>query len=274
MENAAKLAAAQALDSNSARLEAQYLLQHVLNKPRAWLLAHFEETLNPGQQAEYDLLLQRRMQGEPAAYIMGEREFFGHKFKVTPATLIPRPETELLVEQALQRIPQRQPCRVLDLGAGSGAIALSIAHDRPEAEIVAVDASTAALAVAKENAGRLNIGNAIFVHSDWYAALGQQRYHLIASNPPYVASADEHLQQGDLRFEPATALASGADGLQDIRRIVAEAPAHLEPGGWLLLEHGYDQAASVRALLQGAGMTEIFSMRDLSGIERVSGGKK
>lgn len=273
-EGAAKLAAAQGLDSGSARIEAQYLLQDVLNRPRAWLLAYPETTLNETQQADYEALLQRRAQGEPVAYILGEREFFGLNFKVTPATLIPRPETELLVELALQRIPQDRPCRVLDLGAGSGAIALSIAHGRLKSEVVAVDASPGALEVARENAARLNIRNAAFLRSDWYAALGPQRFHLIVSNPPYVGAGDPHLREGDLRFEPASALVSGTDGLDDIRRIAAGAQAHLEPGGWLLLEHGYNQAAQVRELLQGTALTEVFSARDLSGIERVTGGKK
>ena len=284
------MAAALALDANSARFEVQYLLQHVLNQPRAWLLAHAEQPLTPEQQASYDAMLQRRIQGEPIAYILGYREFYGLNFKVTPATLIPRPETELLVEQALQRIPSppvplprageggRQAGRgyessALDLGTGSGAIALSIAHTRPDVEVVAVDASAEALEVARGNAERLNINNATFAHSDWYAALGQQRFNLIVSNPPYVAAGDAHLKQGDLRFEPASALVSGADGLDDVRRIVEGAPSHLKPGGWLLLEHGYDQAAQVRELLGGAGMTEIFSARDLSDIERVSGGR-
>jgi release factor glutamine methyltransferase len=288
VEGAAELAAALALDSNSARLEVQYLLQHVLNKPRAWLLAYPETTLSPEQQANYEALVQRRAQGEPIAYILGEREFFGLSFKVTPDTLIPRPETELLVDLALQRIssaalPQAaedglQACRgdelcILDLGAGSGAIALSIAHARPNAEVVAVDASSEALKVARENAVRLNIRNATFMHSNWYAALGQRRFHLIISNPPYVAAGDPHLHQGDLRFEPSSALVSGTDGLDDIRRIVAGAQAHLEPGGWLLLEHGYDQAAQVRESLRNAGLSEVFSALDLAGIERVSGGR-
>jgi len=308
VEDGARLAAALALDANSARFEVQYLLQQVLGKPRAWLLAHSEESLTPERQANYDTLLQRRTQGEPIAYILGYREFYGLNFKVTPATLIPRPETELLVEQALQRIPSppvpdettshstkpasgqvagylprageggRQAGRgyefsTLDLGTGSGAIALSIAHTRPDAEVVAVDASAEALEVARGNAERLNISNATFAHSDWYAALGQQRFNLIVSNPPYVAAGDAHLQQGDLRFEPTSALVSGADGLDDVRRIVEGAPSHLKPGGWLLLEHGYDQAAQVRELLDSAGMTEIFSARDFSGIERVSGGR-
>jgi len=288
VEDAAKLAAVLTLDSNSVRLEVQYLLQYVLNKPRAWLLAYPDTTLNPEQQANYEALLQRRAQGEPIAYILGEREFFGLSFKVTPDTLIPRPETELLVDLALHRIfsaPLQQAgedgrqarrgyeFRVLDLGAGSGAIALSIAHARPNIEVVAVDASSEALKVARENAARLNIRNATFVHSDWYAALGQQRFHLIVSNPSYVATTDAHLNQGDLRFEPAAALVSGADGLDDICRIVTGAQAHLEPGGWLLLEHGYDQAAQVRELLRNGGLSEVFSALDLAGIERVSGGR-
>ncbi|HEY5993098.1 MAG TPA: peptide chain release factor N(5)-glutamine methyltransferase [Gallionellaceae bacterium] len=274
MADAAKLAAALLLDSSSARLEVQYLLQHVLGKPRAWLLAHAETILNPEQLADYGARLQQRLRGEPIAYILGEREFYGLKFKVTPATLIPRPETELLVEQALQRIPQERPCQVLDLGAGSGAIALSIAHERPKSGVVAVDASLAALEVAQENAARLGIRNANFLHGDWYASLGGRRFDLIVSNPPYVAKNDPHLQQGDLRFEPASALASGTDGLDDIRRIVDGAGSHLEPGGWLLLEHGYDQAVRVRELLERAGFAEVFSVRDLGDIERVSGGRR
>lgn len=271
--DAARLAAALALDTASARLEVQYLLQQVLKKPRAWLLAHPEAALEPEQQGAYTAMLERRLQGEPLAYILGEREFYSLKFRVTPATLIPRPETELLVELALQRMPEGQPLRVLDLGTGSGAIALSIAHHRPMAEVVAVDASAAALAVARENAVRLGIRNVNFMQGEWYAPLGAQRFDLIVSNPPYVAENDPHLQQGDLRFEPPSALASGADGLNDIRRIVADAGAHLERGGWLLLEHGYDQAAAVRALLRGAGLAEEFSACDLAGIERASGAR-
>jgi release factor glutamine methyltransferase len=271
VEDGARLAAALALDAGSARFEVQYLLQHVLNQPRAWLLAHSDETLNIEQQAHSEALLQRRLRGEPIAYILGEREFYELSFKVTPATLIPRPETELLVEQALQRASRQG--RILDLGTGSGAIALSIAHTRPDVEVVAVDASEDALRVARENAARLTIRNVNFMQSNWYAALGQQHFNLIVSNPPYVAVGDAHLQQGDLRFEPVSALASGADGLDDIRRIVAGVQTYLEPGGWLLLEHGYDQAARVRALLRDAGMAEIFSACDLSGIERVSGGR-
>jgi release factor glutamine methyltransferase len=271
--DAAKLAAALTLDANSARLEVQYLLQRALQKPRAWLLAHSEQQLTENQQADYEQMLQRRLHGEPAAYILGEREFFGLNFRVTPATLIPRPETELLVELSLQRIPLQQQCRILDLGTGSGAIALCIAHARPEAKVTAVDASMEALVVAEENAQRLSIRNARFVRGHWFDALDGQRFNLIVSNPPYVAVGDPHLQQGDLPFEPQAALVSGEDGLEDIRSIVAGAPAHLQPGGWLLLEHGYDQGERVRELLQNAGLSEVFSARDLPGIERVSGGQ-
>ncbi len=270
-EDAATLAGALGLDAASARLEAQYLLQHVLNKPRAWLLAHPEAVPDPQQQQTYAALLARRLSGEPIAYILGVREFYGLSFKVTPATLIPRPETELLVELALQRLPPDLNCRVLDLGAGSGAIALAIAHERPQIEMVAVDASPAALEVARENAARLQIRNTRFVQSDWYQALGQARFRLIVSNPPYVAASDPHLAQGDLRFEPPSALASGKDGLDDIRAIAAGACAHLEPGGWLLLEHGYDQGAAAQEILRAAGLHQVFTAPDLAGIGRVTG---
>ena len=248
------------------------LLQRALGVPRAYLLAHPEQMLEAGQQAAYDAMLQRRLQGEPVAHILGEREFFGLSFKVTPATLIPRPDTELLVELALQRIPPQGSFRVLDLGTGTGAIALSIAHARPDAAVVAVDASETALAVARENARRIAIRNVSFVQSDWFAALGGQRFNLIVSNPPYIAAGDEHLSQGDVRFEPMSALASGLDGLDDIRRIIALAHGYLERSSWLMLEHGYDQAQRVRDLLQRYGYSDVFSANDLAGVERVSGG--
>ena len=261
------------LGAATARIEVQSLLQQVLVVPRSHLLAHPEQVLTAAQQAAYDGLLQRRLRGEPVAYILGEREFFGLNLKVTPATLIPRPDTELLVELALQRIPAHGRFRALDLGTGSGAIALSIAHARPEAQVTAVDASAAALAVARENALRLGIRNVDMVRSDWFAALAGRRYGLIVSNPPYVAAGDEHLVQGDLRFEPASALVSGADGLDDIRRIVDQAGRFLEDSSWLLLEHGYDQAGAVRVLLEQCGFIGVFSAGDMAGIERVSGGK-
>jgi len=260
------------IDSSSARIEAQCLLQTVLQVNRAWLLTHPEQSLDAAQHARYMALLGRRLAGEPIAYLLGEREFYGLTFKVSPATLIPRPETELLVELALQRIPQQGACRVLDLGTGSGAIALSIAHARPDAEVVAVDASAAALEVAQFNAQRLNLGNVKLLHSNWFSALKGESFDIIVSNPPYIAAGDVHLAQGDVRFEPRDALISGIDGLDDIRRICTQAKAHLRPKGWLILEHGYDQAAQVRELLQQSGFEGIFSARDLSGIERVSGG--
>ncbi len=289
-QDAARLTAALALDSSGARIEVQCLLQAVLQVNRAYLLTHPEQHLNAEQHARYTALFERRLNGEPIAYLLGEREFFGLTFKVTPDTLIPRPETELLVDLALQRIPSPgltatlsrsrergwgRGCafRVLDMGTGSGAIALAIAQARPVAEVLASDASPAALEVARANAQRLGIANVAFVQSDWFSALNIQRFDLIVSNPPYVATGDPHLQQGDVRFEPASALASGDDGLLDIRRIVARAQAYLQPGGWLLLEHGYTQAAQVCGLLRQAGFGEVFSAHDLAGIKRVSGGR-
>lgn len=271
-EDAARLAAALALDSSTARIEVQCLLQQALSVPRSYLLAHPERCLSGAEQKHYQTQLQRRLGGEPIAYILGEREFFGLSLKVTPATLIPRPDTELLVELALQRISSSLPVRVLDLGTGSGAIALAIAHERPGAVVLACDASASALAVAQENAQRLRLANVHFVQSSWFAQIGAQRFDLIVSNPPYIVAGDPHLERGDVRFEPASALASGPDGLADIRHIVSHARAWLQPGGWLMLEHGYDQAHPVRALLAQAGFREVFSACDLAGIERVSGG--
>ena len=272
LADTAQLNSSLELGTATARIEVQCLLQAVLKAPRSYLLAHPEQVLTASQKAVYDVLLKRRLQGEPIAHILGEREFFGLNFKVTPATLIPRPETELLVELALQYLPQGRACRVLDLGTGSGAIALSIASSRPNVEMVAVDASEAALQVASENALRLSVTNVSFRQSNWFSALGGQHFDLIVSNPPYIPAGDQHLTQGDVRFEPVSALVSGADGLDDIRRIVAQAGAFLERGAWLLLEHGYDQAQAVRELLQRNDYAEVFSAKDIAGIERTSGG--
>jgi release factor glutamine methyltransferase len=261
------------LGAATARIEIQCLLQSVLNTARSYLLAHPEQILNAAQTAAYEALLQRRLRGVPIAHILGEREFFGLNLKITPDTLIPRPDTELLVELALQRVLQGRASRVLDLGTGSGAIALAIAHSRPEAIVVAVDNSEAALQVARENARKLGIGNVSFRHGDWFSALEGQRFDLIVSNPPYIAAGDTHLSQGDVRFEPMSALASGMDGLDDIRRIAGQANAYLEQGAWLLIEHGYDQAQAVRGVLLQNDFTEIFSEKDIAGIERVSAGK-
>lgn len=261
------------LESTSARLEAQCLLQAGLQVNRAYLFAHPEQQLNDEQYTQYQALLARRLNGEPVAYILGEREFYGLMFNVTPDTLIPRPETELLVELALQRIPLQEKFRMLDMGTGSGAIALSIACARPDAEIVAVDISEAALRVAHANAHSLHAGNVRLLRSDWFNALLGEYFSLIVANPPYIAADDVHLAHGDVRFEPAIALASGVDGLRDIRYILTHAHAHLNAGGWLLFEHGYDQAEPVRELLRQAGFGDVFSASDLAGIARVSGGR-
>ena len=267
----ASLVEAVHLGADEARVEASMLLCRALGDVnRAWLIAHEQDAVSPEQRAAFDALLQRRMTGEPIAYILGEREFYGLSFKVTPAVLIPRPETELLVELALQRLPQHG--RLLDLGTGSGAIALSLAHERPDAQVTAVDASSEVLEVAQVNAMRLKLDNVRLLHSDWFSTLHGERYDIIVSNPPYIAANDPHLHRGDLRFEPLSALSSGRDGLDAIRLIAGLAPSHLESRGWLMMEHGYDQAVRVQELLKLAGFSEVFTAPDLAGIERVSGG--
>ncbi|MCX7673103.1 MAG: peptide chain release factor N(5)-glutamine methyltransferase [Thiobacillaceae bacterium] len=260
------------LDPDTARLEAQLLAAHALGVDRAWLVAHGEQAPDSGQHQTLTALLHRRRAGEPMAYLLGRREFYGMELHVSPAVLIPRPETELLVELALARLPTERPGRILDLGTGSGAIALALARARPLATIVAVDRSAAALAVARANAQRLAPARVDFVLGDWYAPLGDQDFDLIVANPPYVAADDPHLQQGDLRFEPREALAAGADGLDALRVIIAGAPAHLRAGGWLLVEHGHEQGAACCALLAQAGFEDIGTWTDLAGLPRVSGG--
>jgi len=213
----------------------------------------------------------RRREGAPVAYLTGQREFWGLSIAVDRSVLIPRPETETLVEWALQKLPPERPLRVLDLGTGSGAIALAIAHERPRAQVLATDRSEAALAVARANAQRLAIGNVAFIRSDWYEAVAaSETFDLIASNPPYVARGDPHLREGDLRFEPQEALTSGADGLDALRIIVRGARERLVAGGWLVVEHGFDQADAVRGLLRSAGLCDLASFRDLCGIPRVA----
>jgi len=259
--------------SDTPGLDAELLLCHVLEKNRAWLRAWPERTLTVDEQAAFETLITRRAAGEPVAYLTGRRGFWSLELKVTPATLIPRPDTETLVEWALELIPAGAAWRIADLGTGSGAIALSLAHERPHCRLVATDASIDALAVAQDNAATSQIGNVEFRAGLWFAPLAGTRYHLIVSNPPYIAAGDPHLSRGDLRFEPATALAAGADGLDDIRLLVAGAPQHLEAGGWLLLEHGWDQGAAVRALLLQQGFREVATRRDAAGHERISGGQ-
>ena len=252
-------------------LENRILLCYALNLTRVGLITHSERVLNEDEAARLATLVARRQRGEPIAYIVGQREFFGLPFQVSPAVLIPRPDTELIVELTLERLAPR--ARLLDMGTGSGAIAVAVAHTRPDASVTALDLSEEALAVARMNAAA-NGATVRFLRSDWFAALEKEQFDLIASNPPYIASGDAHLAQGDLRFEPSGALTDFADGLSALRTIVQCAPAHLVPGGWLLLEHGYDQAEAVRALLLDAGYDEVQSWRDLGGIERVSGGRR
>jgi release factor glutamine methyltransferase len=255
-------------------LDARILLCHVTRKEAAYLIAHAAESLDPQQGRTFDALVARRATGEPVAYITGRREFFGLDFHVTPAVLIPRPETELLAELALARIPENTACHVLDLGTGSGCAAISIARHRPHADVTAVDCSPEALALACENARALAVRNVAFAAGEWFGTVAGRRFDLIVSNPPYVAEGDPHLAEGDLRFEPSLALCGGRDGLDAIRAIVAQAGKHLSPNGSLLFEHGYDQGAASRALLRAAGFQGIASWPDLAGHERVSGGQK
>lgn len=272
------------------RLDAQLLLLHLLGKAahdRAWLLAHDGECLTPDQWQRYRLLTQRRQRGEPVAYLTGSKEFFGLALQVDARVLVPRPDTETLVEWALEVLTEAVSKRdaqghesadaldktagadVMDLGTGSGAVALALQHARPELRVHASDISADALQVAQANAQRLGLP-VVFRQTSWLQGVAGC-YHAIVSNPPYIAAHDPHLAQ--LLHEPGLALTSGPDGLQDLRLIIAQAPKHLHPGGWLLLEHGYDQAKQVRGLLQDAGFAEIQSRQDLSGTERCSGGR-
>lgn len=252
--------------------EARLLLGHVLQQSAAWLLAHDDQVLDEDELLAFASLVARRAGGEPVAYLVGFREFFGREFEVSSAVLIPRPETELLIEIALAKVGVGAAARILDLGTGSGCIAVTLALEIPQAQVTAVDASATALLVARKNAERLG-AHVHFLQSDWFSALGGERFELIVANPPYVAAADPHLAAGDLRHEPAAALASGADGLDAIRCILAAAPAHLASGGWLWLEHGYDQSEPVRELLAAAGFADIEQRCDLAGIIRASGGR-
>jgi release factor glutamine methyltransferase len=253
-------------------LENRILLCEATGLTRVQLITQGDRPLTPEEAARLDDLVARRLRGEPIAYIVGRREFFGLDFEVGPAVLIPRPDTELIVELALERLPANAP-RLLDMGTGSGAIAVAVAYTRPDADVTALDVSPDALAVARSNAAA-NGARVRFVESSWFDALAAgETFDVIASNPPYIAAGDAHLAQGDLRFEPVGALTDHADGLSALRTIVAGSPRHLVPGGWLLLEHGYDQAAAVRALLLDAGFADVQSWQDLAGIERVSGGR-
>lgn len=271
----------QAHSRGLARVDAQMLLLHALQRPlhdRAWLLAHDQDSLTPEQESAWPALLARRLDGEPVAYITGRKDFFGLSLAVDARVLDPRPDTETLVDWALACLPETRAenatQRILDLGTGSGAVALALQHARPLAQVWAVDASSDALAVARANAARLQLA-VQFVASDWFNALSVAhtgRFDLIVSNPPYVAEGDPHLAA--LRHEPLQALTSGPDGLDAIRQIIAQAPEHLAEGGWLLLEHGWDQAPQVHALLHSAGFEQVQSRQDLAGIARCTGARR
>lgn len=256
--------------SPTPRLDAEVLLRHVTGSTPTGLIAGADRPLGIDAIHRLNELVSRRKRGEPITYLTGEREFWSLNLRVTPATLIPRPETELLVEKALARVPPDARWNIADLGTGSGAIALAIAHERRRCRIYACDQSAAALEVARANAARLNVANIEFFHGDWLAPLARYTFEMVVSNPPYVRADDPHLDNGDVRFEPRTALTGGPDGLDAIRVIIKQAFARLMPGGFLLLEHGHDQAATVTEVLTAAGFCEILCHRDLAGHDRVT----
>lgn len=262
------------------RAEARRLLACLTGQPLTWFMAHGDDPADPDIAARFQALAERRRAGEPLAYLLGQQEFYGRPFAVSPAVLIPRADTETLVETALEQLTllrqQRRavPLSLLELGTGSGIIAITLALEAPDTEVHAVERSPEALAMAQQNAKALGADRIHWHAGSWWQALAcPRRFDLIVSNPPYIAANDHHLQQGDLRFEPPQALAAGPDGLDDLRIIIGGAPAHLNPGGWLLLEHGYDQEAPVQALLRDAGFADVFTRRDLAGQPRVSGGR-
>ena len=263
------------LETNEARIEAQLLLQTVVHVDRAWLITHANDTLessgiNAFIYENFNALLNRRLTGEPIAYIIGYREFFGLDFIVSPDTLIPRPDTELLVETALDKVMNHSDFSVLDLGTGTGAVAIAIAYHRSQCQLTAVDASIAALEIAARNADHLKTTNIQFVQSDWFSNLKDNQFNIIVSNPPYIPQNDDHLVQGDLRFEPISALAAGLDGLDDIRHIIDHCLIYLKPQGWLMLEHGFNQANYVTDLMAGAGLVEITTLKDLGNNDRIT----
>jgi len=269
-EDSAALAEALRVSRHEAQRDAQILLSRALGWDLARLLTRPESLLETEAAQRYESMLARRMAHEPVAYLLGEREFYSLSFEVSPAVLIPRPETELLVELALACIPESGPCSVLDLGSGSGCIAVTVAKLRPSAQVLATDLSQAALAVLGRNASRHGVTHLESAVGSWFDAVGQRCFDVIISNPPYVAVADPHLRQGDLRFEPRIALAAGPQGLDALREIIAGAPGHLRPGGWLLVEHGHDQADAIAALMRTAGFEGLVSHRDLAGVPRVA----
>ncbi|MGY5956843.1 peptide chain release factor N(5)-glutamine methyltransferase [Kosakonia sp. BK9b] len=258
--------------SESPRRDAEILLGFVTGKARTYILAFGETQLTAGQQQQLKTLLARRVRGEPVAHLVGVREFWSLPLFVSPATLIPRPDTECLVEQALSRLPAA-PCRILDLGTGTGAIALALASERPDCEVVAVDVVPEAVALAQRNADNLGSGNITIRQSSWFSALSGETFSLIVSNPPYIDEQDPHLTQGDVRFEPLSALVAADHGLADLQCIIDDAPSHLLPGGWLLLEHGWQQGAAVRELFNQRGWQQVETCRDYGNNERLTLGQ-
>ncbi len=262
--------------SDSAQADAEILLAHCLQKNRTWLRTWADQGVTAEQAQPFQALIQQRQTGIPVAYLLGYRDFWNLRLQVSPATLIPRPETELLVELALAKLAPlaaNSSVNVLDLGTGTGAIALALAQERADIQVLAVDASAAALELAQANAQSNQIHSVSFLQSDWFSAIAPQTFDVIVSNPPYIAQHDVHLTQGDVRFEPLTALASGLDGLDDIRHIIQHAPTYLKPSAWLLLEHGYHQGAAISQLLVKRGFQNVQCLPDWAGIDRVNLGQ-
>jgi release factor glutamine methyltransferase len=251
-------------------VDARMLLAHVLGHDRAWLIAHRDAALTADQAKRFDALVRRRHNGEPVAYLIGLREFYGLELEITPDVLIPRPETELLVEIALETIAVHAQARVLDLGTGSGAVALAIAAARLRASVTATDISVSALALAQRNAKRLAIANVAFIESDWFADVPRASFNVIVANPPYIDENDRHLDEGDVRFEPRTALTPGGNGIGAIRAIADAAASFLAPSGCIAVEHGYDQADIAQMCFRDAGFADVSTRRDLAGIPRVT----
>ncbi|MDQ1211342.1 peptide chain release factor N(5)-glutamine methyltransferase [Pantoea anthophila] len=267
-----KQATATLCGGDSPKRDAEILLSFVTGKSRSWLIAFDETVLTEAQREQLDSLLARRARGEPVAHLVGEREFWSLPLRVNDATLIPRPDTELLVEQALTRLPAT-PAAILDMGTGTGAIALALASERPDCQVTGVDRIDAAVALARSNAQALNLTNTTFLLSHWFRSLPPQQFALIVSNPPYIDASDTHLAQGDVRFEPRSALVADEAGLADLRTLIEQAPAWLLPGGWLLLEHGWQQGEAVATLMQQNGYQTVETLEDYGGNPRVTLGQ-
>ena len=274
LAQALKLAISQLNMHHQARLDAEVLLAHVLDKPRVYLHTWPEAELSQDQKLQFLSMIRQRAAGQPVAYLTGQREFWSLNFAVTSDSLIPRPETELLVERTLALLPENETLRIADLGTGSGAIAIALAHERRHWRLYAIDRSLQCVKLAQSNSRRLDVDNLCFINADWSKALANQCFDAIVANPPYIADRDPHLRQGDVRFEPASALTSGPQGLDDLRRLTKDAPRVLKPGGWIVLEHGMDQANNIRKLLNNIAFKNIATARDPAGLERVSCAQK